>query len=530
MATKENVSRFQAGVSSLELPKSFQDAVTVTLRLGLNYLWIDSLCIIQNDANDWAREAHNMSSVYGNAHFTLAASHALDSSQGLFSPRPIVRQAPVISIPIPADGQGSSDGELLIAADHFGSLDGGSPKLGRLSTRAWCYQEEMLSRRLIWFTWAEVIWDCNKEAISETGLCKRTSRHSSTGELGFSERFTNWQLIVEQYSRRHLSYAKDRPVALLGLAEKAKQWHKHSSYHHGIWLGGISTARSAPNATSSPNFPHQLLWSRDYIPLLGDFSMDLEPLCLPSWSWLSIPAPVKYVRRWDTLQEHLHCIRQSDFAYRDPGILLARGHFLSAPRSSLENHRESSILYNEYVYDHSMRLETLWKDAGPDTSLYGGLLATLAMIFELRMLEELDLEDQAPSIYLSRIIDGERQICGWIVLDDPHHASNHASDTEMALWVLPAVTWTLPDIPADERTVFHQVLVLEDRPDLATAGNAIDTIDGGAIGQHLGTYEATQGPKGPLRRIGIGYLTGHAGAEVLARSASSSKPIQRAIV
>jgi hypothetical protein len=80
--TRESLQDYEREVELSALPKSFQDAVTVTRSLGVRYLWIDSLCIVQNDEKDWEAEASKMSSVYSHAYITLAATEAKNSTEG----------------------------------------------------------------------------------------------------------------------------------------------------------------------------------------------------------------------------------------------------------------------------------------------------------------------------------------------------------------------------------------------------------------------------------------------------------------
>ena len=70
-----------------DIPKTFQDAITVTRYLGFHYIWIDSLCIVQDDNEDWARESAKMSSIYANAVLTIAASAAADDTYGFLHQR-----------------------------------------------------------------------------------------------------------------------------------------------------------------------------------------------------------------------------------------------------------------------------------------------------------------------------------------------------------------------------------------------------------------------------------------------------------
>lgn len=78
--TKENISSMKTGIPWAKLPNTFQDAITVTRRLGLRYLWIDSLCIVQDDAQDWEREAANMAVIFESAYLTIAATAATNGS------------------------------------------------------------------------------------------------------------------------------------------------------------------------------------------------------------------------------------------------------------------------------------------------------------------------------------------------------------------------------------------------------------------------------------------------------------------
>jgi Heterokaryon incompatibility protein (HET) len=71
-----------------DVPKTFEDAIVVTRKLHVQYLWIDSLCIIQDDPEDWGTESLLMDQVYKNALLNIAATAASDSSGGLFYSRP----------------------------------------------------------------------------------------------------------------------------------------------------------------------------------------------------------------------------------------------------------------------------------------------------------------------------------------------------------------------------------------------------------------------------------------------------------
>ncbi|KAH7237305.1 heterokaryon incompatibility protein-domain-containing protein, partial [Fusarium solani] len=81
-ATKDN--RMQ-GIRIEDLPKSFRDAIAICHELGIRYLWIDSLCIIQQDKDDWEKECSRMRDVYRNSYLTISVARSRDSSEGCFS-------------------------------------------------------------------------------------------------------------------------------------------------------------------------------------------------------------------------------------------------------------------------------------------------------------------------------------------------------------------------------------------------------------------------------------------------------------
>ncbi|KAF2491146.1 hypothetical protein BU16DRAFT_469810, partial [Lophium mytilinum] len=104
--TKATLQQHLAGVSVSSLPKTFRDAVAITRSMELCYLWVDSLCIVQDNKDDWPTEAPRMGSLYSRAHLVIAASGARDSSEGCF----LERVAPSSSIEIPYKREGDRDG------------------------------------------------------------------------------------------------------------------------------------------------------------------------------------------------------------------------------------------------------------------------------------------------------------------------------------------------------------------------------------------------------------------------------------
>jgi hypothetical protein len=81
---KANYEAQNRGISFGDLPPTFLDVIKLAFRLGISFIWIDSLCIIQDDPSDWEAEASKMNEVYSNSYLTVSASSSRDDSSGCF--------------------------------------------------------------------------------------------------------------------------------------------------------------------------------------------------------------------------------------------------------------------------------------------------------------------------------------------------------------------------------------------------------------------------------------------------------------
>lgn len=153
----DNISQRKERIGYEDLPASFQDAVRVTRALGVRYLWIDSLCIIQEDREDWAAEAGRMEDVFSHAYCTIAASSASSSLAGFLGSR---RPRDAIMLSTPA-------GPPLYLAEHIDDFRT-DVENSVLSSRGWVLQERALSRRTIYFTSTQVYWECGNGVTCET--------------------------------------------------------------------------------------------------------------------------------------------------------------------------------------------------------------------------------------------------------------------------------------------------------------------------------------------------------------------------
>jgi len=154
---KRNIEQLKAHIKFDALPRTFRDAVTVARGLGIDYVWIDSLCIIQDDEDDWQNESRKMKQVFSLAYCTIGASSAKSSLDGfLADPSP----RSVVTLPF------TKAGALYVCIDIDDFHD--DVEIGPLNSRGWVFQERALSRRTIFFTSTQVYWECGAGIHCET--------------------------------------------------------------------------------------------------------------------------------------------------------------------------------------------------------------------------------------------------------------------------------------------------------------------------------------------------------------------------
>jgi hypothetical protein len=270
---KSNIQQHKQEIAFEALPLSFKDVVAKAWYLGIRYLWIDSLCIIQDDNDDWEAEAARMAAVYSNATLTFAATEAADPSQGCC---PLYTRA----VPIPLEGD--DDKALVRFLDHL-DLNSGH---AALNTRGWAFQEAALSRRMVCFDNNQLLWKCSSRHESEDGLRVASEATPSRGDWnvwaclarlqgGGEPSYDFWYRMMEDYSSRKFTFEKDKLPALAGIVEVFKD-HVDDAPLVGLWRRDILRG---------------LLWRADKPAERVSFS-DV----VPSWSWISVSGRVSWAR------------------------------------------------------------------------------------------------------------------------------------------------------------------------------------------------------------------------------------------
>jgi hypothetical protein len=271
------------------LPVVFQEAILVVRTLGIRYLWIDALCIIQDDAGDWERESAHMSYVFAYAFVTIgaAASTACDQSFLHRSPKP------ALNIPFQSTLDSRIKGRYMVSTepklgDELGSSFAKSP----WNNRAWVYQEISLSARLLVFAPTMLHMQCREVCQQEDGLRSPTYSKSFT-EHGFQPEWA-----IHKYSRKSLTFRRDRLGAIAGIARllgtALTQRGYEFEYLAGIWLRKDKryTTLSDEDCLDSIGHPTQQLTGKIYNPhytfrqLITVLTSE-DTYCAPSWSWAS---------------------------------------------------------------------------------------------------------------------------------------------------------------------------------------------------------------------------------------------------
>ncbi|KAM0424952.1 hypothetical protein ACHAPT_009753 [Fusarium lateritium] len=288
--TEGCLEEFQAGILCSSLPRNFRDAIIITRNLGIRYLWIDSLCIIQDSKSDWEVESKTMGHVYRNAFLTISAMAAAGSEGGILGP------SPTIDFPKPAavrvfseDHENDALVKLHMAHDErfpsWFQVSSQSP----LNSRGWVLQEKILSRRTLYFGSRTIYWKCPKVLQGSDGAPLLmvhplpTEEYRRLGALihgkiqgkvlgdDRKELLTDYYSVVEHYSRRKLTVASDKLPAIAGIASNLGP-ALGGEYLAGLWSDDIHRG---------------LQWSSASVSVLDTFRA-------PSWSWASVDGPLSF--------------------------------------------------------------------------------------------------------------------------------------------------------------------------------------------------------------------------------------------
>lgn len=286
--TRETISQMRASVPESELSCVFRDTIWLCKQLGVQYVWIDSLCIIQDDAGDWEIESAKMADYYSQAHLTVAAESSMNGTIPFLQESPDRWQRMIYSAP-------DQDGHPLTFAfqEHFsnevfhrGPYNYWKDGHNILPTRAWTLQESILSRRIVRFTLSDIIWECQS-----TSEHYDSSRVLGIGDLNIRQALyalrnleatdeerrdgadSVWESLVRMYSTRAITYDLDKLPAFSGIAASLAPIFQ-GRYFAGIW---------------EAHLPRGLGWTTRQLESHEPSRCAVGQYIAPSWSWASLP-------------------------------------------------------------------------------------------------------------------------------------------------------------------------------------------------------------------------------------------------
>jgi hypothetical protein len=304
--TTSTIEDFKKEIPLENIPKTIKDAMVITKRLGFRYLWVDRLCIIQDNRYDWDTEAQKMGRIYESAVCIIAAVGAKDSEEGLFLPR---KEEKAVTLPF------ENVTLLLSSIKHHidkGPIEGTTQAAHEMwgsawATRAWVFQERLFSRRMILYGKTQNFWECRMHLDTETRFgndagftykcsqyqyCKDFKRQlnqkvchdvktSASSVSTINQDRSVWHLldyvwseIIAQYSQLKLTNEEDRLPAMAGLAQAVQQ-QTNEEVCAGMWVG---------------SFPQSLFWWPCW---WSDSELAWQRRNFPEMAGTFVPRPVR---------------------------------------------------------------------------------------------------------------------------------------------------------------------------------------------------------------------------------------------
>lgn len=294
-----NIVELQRAIHVEGLSRSFQDAITITRRLGFRFLWIDALCIIQDSVEDWAHESSQMAGIYRSGSLMISALAAPDGQHGILTPRSTLR----------SHCFGKNKGLVCQTQSKcFFSeqVDPDEP----LHARGWCLQEYIMAPQILHFGKKKLIWECVSQrraedfGLAEIPIERRIERPSRfearSSSMPFmwpsrpgleeeghqAKRLTAFYRCIGEYTERKLTRSSDKLPALSGLAS-AFQAPELGAYIAGLWEGDLV---------------YGLNWY-SWKPRLENEAKNGEDYIAPSWSWASMPGHCRVYDTRDSLSQ-----------------------------------------------------------------------------------------------------------------------------------------------------------------------------------------------------------------------------------
>ncbi|KAI0329378.1 HET-domain-containing protein [Cubamyces sp. BRFM 1775] len=303
--TMANLARYMVRLDNRDLPQTIRDAVRVTRALGVRFLWMDSLCIIQDCKEDMYRELARMRDVYRYAYVTIDAASSSSVKDGFLQDRRPLNANAMLPFICPREPTGQSAGKtartgmVYLVNDGDNTVDqrdvlthGDGHDSGYTGGRGWCLQEALLSTRSLVFTSETLQLRCYTETCNVGGAKHDDERslprlpdatllhdakvHVERDSDEWKDIYSRWWNIIRDYSGRSLTNPSDKLTAFAGLAQMFAP-ALGPDYLAGLWRSSLLT---------------DLLWWRNRGTTNASAVRHPEKYRAPSWSWASVDGPL----------------------------------------------------------------------------------------------------------------------------------------------------------------------------------------------------------------------------------------------
>lgn len=279
-----NEEQYHKGISEHQLPQTIQDAIYVTRKLGIAYIWIDLLCIIQDGdgGKDWLNHSRDMSKIYSNCVLNLSADRASSMADGFLGPR----SAPALRPLFISQDHPSNLQECIVSIRNVEDIALSTEPLG---SRGWVLSERILSPRTLHFCAGEIFWECNHgEILSEScpngfkipSMSYHYARYNLEPSTLKTRGIRYWDTLLTNYTQLHLSEAaSDKLLALAGVARHFEE-RTNLKLIAGVIQGFL---------------PRSLMWyRREDSTIIAAHPPRKERYTAPSWSWASLDGPLQF--------------------------------------------------------------------------------------------------------------------------------------------------------------------------------------------------------------------------------------------
>ncbi|KAJ4264506.1 hypothetical protein NW762_005707 [Fusarium torreyae] len=301
LTVESNLEDRMRGFSVQDLPATFRDAVFTANKLGYQYLWVDSLCIVQDEEKDWERECPRMSTIYQGAALTVAAPAAKDSSIGFLHKRPLHEDPSYEPCTIQyrdVQGQPVNTMKIWYPGCHRSPQSSirlnvlGKQPESVLENRGWLLQERMLSPRILYFGSYQMYFECRTlpqyEYVHDNDIMSDQEDLRDFKPFDTWRKSRWWRHFVENYSRQALTVSTDRFPAISGIIHACRP-PPGEVYLAGIWSRELpSSLLWYVQEQSEESEQEQTTYTDEKHKQESAIVSSQYDYIAPSWSWASV--------------------------------------------------------------------------------------------------------------------------------------------------------------------------------------------------------------------------------------------------